>query len=106
MGTGWHLEQAGHTVIPDVWDWRTGDDFVQRMVEALTSADAVVAVLSRAYFADGRRSHDERTAAPARRDRMIPLAAEPLTAADAGPLLASKMRTDLLQKLRTPKSAP
>ncbi|MFD4598747.1 FxSxx-COOH system tetratricopeptide repeat protein [Streptomyces sp. NPDC058464] len=92
---GWHLEQAGHTVILDVWDWRTGDDFVQRMDEALTSADAVVAVLSRAYFADGRRSHDERTAALARRDRMIPLAVEPLTDADVGPLLASKVRTDL-----------
>lgn len=92
---GWHLEQSGHRVILDVWDWRTGDDFVQRMDEGLEQADAVVALLSKAYFEEGRWTGDESSAAVARRDRIIPLAVEPLTNTDIRPMLASRLRKDL-----------
>lgn len=58
---GWHLEQAGHRVILDVWDWRTGDNLVQRMDEALERADAVIALFSTSYFEDERLSAYKRT---------------------------------------------
>ncbi|NUS88432.1 MAG: tetratricopeptide repeat protein [Streptomyces sp.] len=91
----WHLERGGHRTILDVWDWRTGDDFVRRMDEALERADAVVALFSKAYFEDGRWTGDEWSNAVARRDRFIPLAIEPLTNDDVRPLLASRIRKDL-----------
>ncbi|MBT2384254.1 FxSxx-COOH system tetratricopeptide repeat protein [Streptomyces sp. ISL-11] len=92
---GWHLERAGHQVILDVWDWSAGDNFVQRMEQALERADAVVALLSTSYFDRDRWTEDERTAALARRDRIIPLALEPLSNAGTPPLLASKIRKNL-----------
>ncbi|MGW1391033.1 FxSxx-COOH system tetratricopeptide repeat protein [Streptomyces nigra] len=92
---GWHLEQAGHQVILDVWDWRTGDNLVQRMDEALKRADAVIALFSTAYFEDERWTTEEWTAAVAHRDRLIPLALEPLTTNDLPQILAVKLRKDL-----------
>jgi hypothetical protein len=92
---GWHLEQAGHHVILDVWDWRTGDNFVQRMDQALEQADAVVALFSKSYFDAKRWTQEEWTATVARKERIIPLALEPITTADAPPLLAAKLRKDL-----------
>ncbi|MFJ6904085.1 FxSxx-COOH system tetratricopeptide repeat protein [Streptomyces griseoluteus] len=92
---GWHLEQAGHQVILDVWDWRTGDNFVQRMDEALKRADAVIALFSTSYFEDERWTTEEWTAAVAHRDRLIPLALEPLTTNDLPRILAAKLRKNL-----------
>ncbi|WP_326723038.1 MULTISPECIES: FxSxx-COOH system tetratricopeptide repeat protein [unclassified Streptomyces] len=91
----WHLEQAGHRVTLDVWDWRTGDDFVQHMDQALNRADAVVALFSRSYFDLERWTQEEWTATIARRERIIPLALEPIATADVPPLLAAKLRKDL-----------
>ncbi|GAB2857493.1 FxSxx-COOH system tetratricopeptide repeat protein [Streptomyces deserti] len=91
----WHLEQAGHRALLDVWDWRAGDDFVARMDQGLAEADAVVALLSTSYFEPGRWTAEERTATLARRDHIIPLALEPLANTDLPPLLAAKVRTDL-----------
>ncbi|ELS56378.1 FxSxx-COOH system tetratricopeptide repeat protein [Streptomyces viridochromogenes] len=92
---GWHLERDGHLVELDVWDWRTGDDFVRRMDEGLEKADAVVALFSKSYFEDGRWTQEERSALVARRDRIIPLAVEPLSNHDVDPMLASKVRKNL-----------
>lgn len=92
---GWHLEQAGHRVILDVWDWRTGDNLVQRMDEALERADAVIALFSTSYFEDERWTTEEWTAAVAHRDRLIPLALEPLTTSDLPRVLAAKLRKNL-----------
>ncbi|MCX5559309.1 FxSxx-COOH system tetratricopeptide repeat protein [Streptomyces sp. NBC_00038] len=92
---GWHLEQAGHQVILDVWDWRTGDNLVQRMDEALKRADAVIALFSTSYFEDERWTTEEWTAAVAHRDRLIPLALEPLTTNDLPRILAAKLRKNL-----------
>ncbi|NED04569.1 tetratricopeptide repeat protein [Streptomyces sp. SID6648] len=92
---GWHLERAGHQVILDVWDWRTGDNFVERMDEALKQADAVVALFSKSYFDAERWTREEWTAAVARRERIIPLALEPLAAADTPHLLAPRLHKNL-----------
>ncbi|MER6344087.1 FxSxx-COOH system tetratricopeptide repeat protein [Streptomyces sp. NPDC001595] len=92
---GYHLERNGHQVMLDVWDWRTGDDFVQRMDEGLRQADAVVALFSKSYFEPGRWTGEEWTAAVARRDRVIPLAVEPLTNHDVPAMLATRVRKDL-----------
>lgn len=92
---GWHLEQVGHTVILDVWDWAAGDDFVQHMDQALAQADAVVSLFSRSYFDQSRWTNEEWSATVARRDRIIPLALEPISTADIPPLLAVKLRKDL-----------
>ncbi|MFG3047377.1 FxSxx-COOH system tetratricopeptide repeat protein [Streptomyces sp. NPDC048202] len=92
---GWHLEQAGHQIILDIWDWRTGDNLVQRMDEALKRADAVIALFSTSYFEDERWTTEEWTAAVACRDRFIPLALEPLTTSDLPGILAAKLRKNL-----------
>ncbi|MFD5653774.1 FxSxx-COOH system tetratricopeptide repeat protein, partial [Streptomyces sp. NPDC127039] len=92
---GWYLEEAGHRVILDIWDWRTGDNLVQRMDEALTRADAVIALFSTSYFEDERWTTEEWTAAVAHRDRLIPLALEPLTTSDLPRVLAAKLRKNL-----------
>ncbi|MFF3322616.1 FxSxx-COOH system tetratricopeptide repeat protein [Streptomyces sp. NPDC002889] len=92
---GWHLEQAGHHVTLDVWDWHTGDNFVHHMDHALGTADSVVALFSKSYFDPERWTQEEWTATVARRDRIIPLALEPVATAVVPPLLAAKLRKDL-----------
>ncbi|WP_377271670.1 FxSxx-COOH system tetratricopeptide repeat protein [Peterkaempfera sp. SMS 1(5)a] len=92
---GWHVEQAGHQVTLDVWDWRTGDNFVQRMDRAIDQSDAVIALFSKSYFEDERWTTEEWTAAVARRDHLIPLALEPITGQDLPPTLAAKLRKNL-----------
>ncbi|MFJ5864002.1 FxSxx-COOH system tetratricopeptide repeat protein [Streptomyces parvus] len=92
---GWHLGQAGHQVILDVWDWHTGDIFVERMDDALKQSDAVVALFSKSYFDAERWTQEEWTAAVARRERIIPLAVEPLAAADTPHLLAPRLHKNL-----------
>ncbi|AWL87288.1 FxSxx-COOH system tetratricopeptide repeat protein [Streptomyces globisporus] len=92
---GWHLERADHQVILDVWDWSTGGNFVERMDEALKQADAVVALFSKSYFDADRWTQEEWTAAVARRERIIPLALEPLAAADTPHLLAPRLHKNL-----------
>ncbi|WP_432022981.1 FxSxx-COOH system tetratricopeptide repeat protein [Streptomyces parvus] len=92
---GWHLEQADHQVILDVWDWRTGDSFPERMDEALKQADAVVALFSTSYFDAERWTREEWTSAVARRERIIPLALEPLATKDIPHLLAPRLHKNL-----------
>ncbi|MES5816962.1 FxSxx-COOH system tetratricopeptide repeat protein [Streptomyces sp. RG80] len=91
----WHLEEDGHETVLDVWDWDTGDDFVQRMDEGLGRADAVVALFSKSYFERGRWTQEEWSAVVARRERLIPLAVEPLTGADVPAMLDGKIRKNL-----------
>ncbi|KOX33346.1 MULTISPECIES: FxSxx-COOH system tetratricopeptide repeat protein [unclassified Streptomyces] len=91
----WHLERAGHEVTLDVWDWRTGDDFVRLMDSALGTADAVVALFSKSYFEPGRWTEEEWNATVARRDRIVPLALEPISTDDVPPILAPRLRKDL-----------
>jgi len=47
---GWILEEAGYSVTLDVWDFRPGHDFVQKMDEALKQCEKLIAVLSEDYL--------------------------------------------------------
>jgi hypothetical protein len=72
----WQLQQAGHQVLIDVWDWHAGDDFVEAMKRGLAQADALVALFSHSYFEQGRWTSTEIEAALAQGKRLIPLAIE------------------------------
>ncbi|MEV6024359.1 FxSxx-COOH system tetratricopeptide repeat protein [Streptomyces sp. NPDC052036] len=91
----WQLKDAGYEVELDVWDWRTGDNFIDRMNEALERATAVVALFSNNYFSRTRWTKEEWTAVVARRERLVPLTIEPLTAADVPDILSAVIRKDL-----------
>jgi hypothetical protein len=47
----WQLEQAGYQVIIQAWDFEPGDNFVDRMRDALEQADRTLALVSAAYLA-------------------------------------------------------
>lgn len=46
----WILEEAGFTVNIQAWDFKPGEDFVQRMNESLDESRKLIAVLSQDYF--------------------------------------------------------
>jgi hypothetical protein len=77
----WHLLEAGYTVELDAWDWAAGENFVARMHGAVDAAGRVVAVLSEAYFEEGRYTADEWSAALVKDDhgghRLVPVQVEP-----------------------------
>ncbi len=54
----WTLEEAGYTVVIDIWDFSAGSDFIQEMNSALTQAERMIAVISKAYF-DSLFTHPE-----------------------------------------------
>ncbi|MFJ8201054.1 FxSxx-COOH system tetratricopeptide repeat protein [Streptomyces sp. NPDC096152] len=91
----WQLREAGHRVELDVWDWRTGDNFVERMDQALRRATAVVALFSNSYFDPARWTHEEWTSIVAGRRRLIPLTIEPLSGSDIPDILTAAIRKDL-----------
>jgi tetratricopeptide (TPR) repeat protein len=90
------LEDAGYQTVLQAWDFRPGDNFIQRMDQALAEADRVVAVLSPAYFAS-EYTRDEWTAALVRArgeaDRLLPVRIE---AVELPPLLANRVYLDLV----------
>jgi tetratricopeptide (TPR) repeat protein len=90
------LEDAGYTTVLQAWDFRPGDNFIQRMDQALAEADRVLSVLSGAYFAS-EYTRDEWTAALVRargqRDRLLPVRVE---AVELPPLLANRVYIDLV----------
>ena len=59
------LERAGHSTVLQSWDFRPGENFIERMNDALVDAERVVAVLSPAYFRS-EYARDEWTAAMVR----------------------------------------
>ncbi|MFI9602750.1 FxSxx-COOH system tetratricopeptide repeat protein [Streptomyces sp. NPDC052043] len=91
----WHLREAGHHVEIDVWDWRTGDNFVERMNDAMRRATTVVALFSNNYFDRTRWTREEWTSIVARRERLIPLTIAPLAAAEVPDILSAVLRKDL-----------
>ncbi|MEU7435108.1 FxSxx-COOH system tetratricopeptide repeat protein, partial [Streptomyces sioyaensis] len=91
----WHLREAGHSVELDVWDWRTGDNFVERMADAMRRATTVVALFSNNYFDPTRWTREEWTSIVGRRERLVPVTVEPLTAADVPDVLTAVIRKDL-----------
>jgi tetratricopeptide (TPR) repeat protein len=90
------LEAAGYTTVLQDWDFRPGENFIQRIDQALTDAERVLAVLSRAYFAS-QYTRDEWTAALVRargeQDRLLPVRIEPC---QLPPLIANRIYIDLV----------
>jgi hypothetical protein len=91
----WHLREVGHRVELDVWDWRTGDNFVERMNDAMERATTVVALFSNSYFDPMRWTREEWTSVVGRRERLVPVMIEPLTGADIPAVLSAVIRKDL-----------
>ncbi|WP_053193873.1 FxSxx-COOH system tetratricopeptide repeat protein [Streptomyces resistomycificus] len=91
----WHLQEAGYGIELDLWHWRSGEDFVQKMNAALERASAVVALFSPQYFAPGRYTEEEWTAAVAGRDRFVPLVVEPLEPGQLPALLRPRIRQQM-----------
>ena len=90
------LEQAGHSTVLQSWDFRPGENFIERMNDALVDAERVVAVLSPAYFRS-EYARDEWTAAMVRdrgeADRLVPVR---VARAELPPLLANRIYIDLV----------
>ncbi|MCL6734663.1 toll/interleukin-1 receptor domain-containing protein [Streptomyces neyagawaensis] len=91
----WQLQQAGHQVLIDVWDWHAGDDFVEAMTRGLAQADVLVALFSNSYFEPGRWTGTEIEAALAQGKRLIPLAIEHVPHDSIPDNLAKRLRRDL-----------
>ena len=91
---GWQLQEAGYTVELDVWDWAPGEDFVARMAAALESADRLLAVCTKAYFASAFGGAELRAAfaGSAAQGRIVPVLVEPVT---LPPLYAPLIHLDL-----------
>lgn len=89
------LERAGSTTVLQAWDFRPGENFIQRMNEALAAATRVLAVLSPAYL-HSDYARDEWTAALVRgrgqADRLLPVR---IAACQLPPLLADRIVVDL-----------
>jgi tetratricopeptide (TPR) repeat protein len=89
------LERAGRRTVLQAWDFRPGENFLQRMDEALAEADRVLAVLSPAYLRS-EYGRDEWTAALVRdrgqSGRLLPVRVE---ACQLPPLLANRVYLDL-----------
>jgi tetratricopeptide (TPR) repeat protein len=90
------LETAGHPVVVQAWDFRSGENFILRMNQALDQAERVLAVLSPAYFGSAYAT-DEWTAALVRdregRDRLLPVRIAPC---ELPPLIANRIYVDLV----------
>ncbi len=91
----WHLHEAGYEIVLDLWHWLPGENFVKKMNEALERASAVIALFSPQYFAPGRYTEEEWTAAVAGRDRFVPLVVEPLEPGELPAILRPRIRQEL-----------
>ena len=89
------LERAGYSTVFQKWDFRPGENFLERMDQALTNAQRVLAVMSPAYFHSyyarkewmstlGDRYHD---------DRLLPVR---VARVQPPPLLAKLIYIDLV----------
>ncbi|MFF4270387.1 FxSxx-COOH system tetratricopeptide repeat protein [Streptomyces sp. NPDC001536] len=110
----WQLHSAGYTVELDVWDWRAGDDFVQRMDRALERG-RLVALFSKAYFEPGRYTTEEASVVLAARGRLVPVRLDDADAPEIlGGLLAPSLagldeeeaRATLLRAVSGPLGTP
>jgi hypothetical protein len=77
----WELQQAGYRVELDFWDWEVGENFVEKMRDALDRADRMVALFSEAYFEAERYTTMEWTGllTDATRPRLLPFRIEDVT---------------------------
>ncbi|MBL7520782.1 tetratricopeptide repeat protein [Frankia sp. CNm7] len=111
----WQLERAGYSVELGHWDWVAGDNFIEKMNDALRRAQNVVALLSEAYLEADRYTRigwAAVLAGGAGDPRLIPLRVEDVTSPPLlRPLLAPALfgltsdqaREVLLKALRGPR---
>ncbi len=92
----WQLEDVGYKVIVQAWDFEPGDNFVERMRDALEQADRTLALVSAAYLAS-RYCTDEWTGAflhdPDGRNRLLQVRIEDC---QLPRLLATQLHIDLV----------
>lgn len=69
---GQQVEQQGHSVILQAWDFAPGTNFVAAMHEALQRCERLMLILSRAYLA-ARYTNEEWQAAYALGRRLLPV---------------------------------
>lgn len=92
----WTLEEAGYTVVLDIWDFGAGSDFIQQMNDGLVRAERMIAVISKAYF-DSLYTHPEWTAVFTQdpkgdKGMLVPVRIEKF---DLPPLFAPRIYIDL-----------
>jgi hypothetical protein len=79
----WELLQAGYRVELDSWDWEVGENFDEKMRDALEWADRMVALFWEAYFEAARYTTVEWTPLLTDRDaarpRLLPFRIENVT---------------------------
>jgi tetratricopeptide (TPR) repeat protein len=80
----WQLDQDGYKVLLDVWDFRPGASFVERMSHAASRSDRLVLVLSSSYgeakFVRPEWANFFRRDPAARKNTIIPVRVEDVTA--------------------------
>jgi len=92
----WQLEDAGHAVELQAWDFHPGEHLIEQMNQALVRAGRIVAVLSDAYLASPYASEEWWTALVRGRGepaRLLPVRVQPCT---LPPLLAGRNHIDLV----------
>ncbi|MEU5324590.1 FxSxx-COOH system tetratricopeptide repeat protein [Streptomyces sp. NPDC021056] len=87
----WQLEEAGHRVELDYWDWGAGDNFILKMNAALEQG-RMLALFSPAYFELERFTTPEWTAVLARKEWIVPVR---IAEATAPAILSSLLAPDL-----------
>jgi hypothetical protein len=111
----WQLVEAGYTVEVDAWDWAAGENFVTRMHDAVDKARRVVALLSAAYFEEGRHTAAEWSAALVKNEqgghRLVPVQVEPCAVPRLlRPLLRAELsgvdEAEAVRRLRTAVRGP
>lgn len=93
----WQLEDEGHSVIVQAWDFNPGSNFVLQMEDACKSAEKTIAILSQNYL-DKLFTKSEWAAAFAQdptgeKRKLLPVRVEPIT---VNGLLAQVVYIDLL----------
>lgn len=110
---GWTLEDAGHSVILQAWDFKAGENFIRNMHRALQQCGRTIAVFSDAYMRSGF-CEDEWTSAfitrnliPIRIDDVQPTGLlKPLGYLDIFGLEEDEARAQLLAALKAGRGKP
>ena len=95
----WELQEADYTCIIQAWDFAPGQNFIQRMRQALTETRHLVAILSDEYlaseFAGAELDAAFRSDPRGLRAKLIPIRVKPCTPDE---LLRSRIYIDLVGK--------
>ncbi|MEU3143351.1 MULTISPECIES: TIR domain-containing protein [unclassified Streptomyces] len=95
--TAWTLQEQGIRVMLDLWDWRTGERFDERLTAAAAGNGVLVLLLSPDYLTSPHARTEWTTvlAAAGTRQRLLPVEVEPLPVAGLPPELHSIHRLQI-----------